>query len=106
VAVALAVPSALATAKLYFNLRSDLEELLPRSAPSVLALDELRLRMPGLLYLGVLVDVGAADNLPAASVCSMTWRPACATTRRTWCGRFAWGRSASGVSSSSTSPCT
>ena len=65
IAIALAVPSALATAKLYLNLRSDLEELLPRSAPSVLAVDELRSRMPGLLYLGVLVDVGAADNLPA-----------------------------------------
>ena len=64
-AIALAVPSALATAKLYFNLRSDLEELLPRSAPSVLALDELRSRMPGLQYLGVLVDVGSADKLPA-----------------------------------------
>ena len=63
--MALAVPSALATARLYFNLRSDLEELLPRSAPSVLAVDELRSRLPGLLYLGVLVDVGAADNLPA-----------------------------------------
>jgi len=65
VAIALAVPSALATVKLYFNLRSDLEELLPRSAPSVLALDELRSRMPGLQYLGVLVDVGSAANLPA-----------------------------------------
>jgi predicted RND superfamily exporter protein len=65
VAIALAVPSALATVKLYLNLRSDLEELLPRSAPSVLALDELRSRMPGLQYLGVLVDVGSADNLPA-----------------------------------------
>ena len=64
-AIALAVPSALATVKLYFNLRSDLEELLPRSAPSVLALDELRSRMPGLQYLGVLVDVGSAANLPA-----------------------------------------
>ena len=64
-AIALAVPSAIATAKLYFNLRSDLEELLPRSAPSVLALDELRSRMPGLQYLGVLVDVGSADKLPA-----------------------------------------
>ncbi|MGA7741398.1 MAG: MMPL family transporter [Polyangia bacterium] len=65
VAIALAVPSAMATVKLYFNLRSDLEELLPRSAPSVLALDELRARMPGLQYLGVLVDVGSADNLLA-----------------------------------------
>jgi Predicted exporters of the RND superfamily len=55
----------MATVRLYLNLRSDLEELLPRSAPSVLALDELRSRMPGLQYLGVLVDVGSADNLPA-----------------------------------------
>jgi len=65
VALVLALPSALATAKLYLNLRSELEELLPRSAPSVVALGELRARMPGLQFLGVLVDVGAADNLPA-----------------------------------------
>jgi len=55
----------MATVKLYLNLRSDVEELLPRSAPSVLALDELRSRMPGLQYLGVLVDVGSPDNLAA-----------------------------------------
>jgi predicted RND superfamily exporter protein len=65
VALALAAPSAVATAKLYLHLRSDIEELLPRNAPSVLALDELRSRMPGLQYLGVLVDVGSPDKLAA-----------------------------------------
>jgi predicted RND superfamily exporter protein len=64
-ALLLAVPAGVATTRLYLNLRSDIEELLPRSAPSVLALDELRSRMPGLQYLGVLVDVGAPDNLGA-----------------------------------------
>jgi len=41
------------------------EELLPRDAPSVVAIDELRRRMAGLQYLGVLVDVGRPENLAA-----------------------------------------
>lgn len=65
VAVVLAIPSTWRTAQLYLNLKSDLEELLPRQAPSVQALDELRERMPGLQYLGVLVDTGDAARLPA-----------------------------------------
>src|SRR6185369_11398401 len=51
--------------RLYANLKSDVEELLPRDAPSVAAIDELRARMPGVRYLGVLVDVGKPANLPA-----------------------------------------
>ena len=54
------------TASLYAHLKSDIEELLPREAPSVVALNELRGRMPGLRYLGVIVDTGSAQNLPAA----------------------------------------
>jgi predicted RND superfamily exporter protein len=64
-ALLLALPAALRTTHLYGNLRSEIEELLPRDAPSVVAIDELRRRMAGLQYLGVVVDVGSADRLPA-----------------------------------------
>jgi uncharacterized protein len=65
-ALALAIPAVWRTADLYVHLRSELEQLLPRSAPSVIALDELRGRMAGLQYLGVVVDTGNERNLPAA----------------------------------------
>ena len=52
VALLLAIPATWRTANLYLHLKSDLEELLPRDAPSVVAIDELRARMPGLQYLG------------------------------------------------------
>lgn len=64
-ALLLAIPAGWRTAGLYLHLKSDLEELLPRSSPSVKAADELRARMPGLQYLGVVVDVGDASRLPA-----------------------------------------
>jgi predicted RND superfamily exporter protein len=60
------VPALYRTAMLYVHLKSDIEELLPRKAESVAAIDELRARMPGLRYLGVIVDTGTADNVPAA----------------------------------------
>ena len=66
VALALAIPAVWRTAELYVHLRSELEQLLPRAAPSVVAIDELRQRMPGLQYLGVVVDCGREQNLPAA----------------------------------------
>ncbi|HEY2900553.1 MAG TPA: MMPL family transporter, partial [Polyangia bacterium] len=65
VALLLAIPAAWRTVGLYRNLRSDIEELLPRDAPSVVALNELRSRMAGLQYLGVIVDFGTPDKLPA-----------------------------------------
>jgi uncharacterized protein len=65
-ALLIAVPALWRTAELYAHLRSEIEELLPRSAPSVLAIDELRARLPGLQHLGVIVDTGSATNLPAA----------------------------------------
>ncbi len=65
VALLLAVPATLRTAHLYLHLRSEFEELLPRNAPSVRAVDELRARMPGLQHLGVVVDTGSADKLAA-----------------------------------------
>jgi predicted RND superfamily exporter protein len=65
-ALLLAIPATWRTANLYLYLKSDLEELLPRNAPSVQALDELRARMPGLQYLGVVVDTGDATRLPDA----------------------------------------
>jgi len=64
-ALALAVPATWRTAGLYAHLRSELEQLLPRSAPSVIAIDELRTRMAGLQHLGVVVDTGSAANLHA-----------------------------------------
>jgi predicted RND superfamily exporter protein len=65
IAILLAIPATWRTATLYRHLRSEIEELLPRSAPSVVAIDELRQRMAGLQYLGVLVDVGSPDRLAA-----------------------------------------
>ena len=64
-ALVLAVPATWRTAELYAHLRSEMEQLLPRSAPSVAAIDELRARLPGLQHLGVIVDTGSAENLPA-----------------------------------------
>jgi len=64
-ALVVAVPAVSRTAGLYLHLKSDLEALLPRKAPSVLALQEFRERMPVTRYLGIIVDVGAAENLPA-----------------------------------------
>jgi predicted exporter len=66
VALLLAIPATWRTVQLYAHLRSELEQLLPRSAPSVLAIDELRARLPGLQHLGVVVDCGSAADLPAA----------------------------------------
>lgn len=66
IAIVLALPAAWRTAGLYAKLRSDLEELLPRESKSVVAIDELRQRVSGLQYLGVVVDVGDAANMPAA----------------------------------------
>ena len=61
-AVLLAIPAAWRTAQLYRNLRSEVEELLPRDAPSVVAIGELRTRMAGLQYLGLVVDAGGGDT--------------------------------------------
>jgi predicted RND superfamily exporter protein len=66
VVVALAIPSTLAMARLYRNLTSEIEELLPRKAPSVSAVDELRERLPGLSTLGVVVATSDPSELPAA----------------------------------------
>jgi predicted RND superfamily exporter protein len=65
IALLLAIPATWRTATLYRHLRSEIEELLPRSAPSVVAIDELRHRMAGLQYLGVLIDVGSPNRLAA-----------------------------------------
>jgi predicted RND superfamily exporter protein len=64
-AILVAIPATWRTVKLYASLKSDLEELLPRKAPSVVAIDEMRRRNAGLQYLGVVVDTGDAQNLPA-----------------------------------------
>ena len=86
-AVLLAIPAAWRTAPLYRNLRSEVEELLPRDAPSVVAIDELRARMAGLQYLGV-VDrrrrpPGSRRSSRRRSGWSTTSRRACAPTRPT-----------------------
>jgi predicted RND superfamily exporter protein len=64
-ALVVSVPAVSRTAGLYFHLKSDLEALLPSKAPSVIALDEFRARMPVTRYLGIIVDTGTAENLPA-----------------------------------------
>lgn len=66
VALCLAVPAVWRTASLYASLRSELEHLLPKSAPSVAAIEEMRARLPGLQHLGVVVNAEKAENLPAA----------------------------------------
>jgi predicted RND superfamily exporter protein len=66
IAIVLAVPATLRTGWLYAHLRSELEELLPRESPSVVALDELGRRAGGHHYLGVVVDAGSRDRVPAA----------------------------------------
>jgi predicted RND superfamily exporter protein len=63
----LTVPALVRTGQLYAHLRSDLEQLLPPSAPSVLAIRELRARMPGLQSLGVLVDFGPPPSGTSAA---------------------------------------
>jgi predicted RND superfamily exporter protein len=65
VALILAVPATFRAASLYLHLKTEIEALLPRQAPAVRAVEELRRRMPGLQYLGVVVDTGTAENLPA-----------------------------------------
>jgi predicted RND superfamily exporter protein len=66
VALALMAPSTVALVRLYVNLTSEVEELLPRNAPSVGALDELRGRLPGLSALGVVVAASDPSQLAAA----------------------------------------
>jgi uncharacterized protein len=67
VALVLAIPATARTVWLYAHLRSDLEELLPRQAPSVQAVHELHERLSGLQHLGVVVDAGDAKNVAAAN---------------------------------------
>ena len=59
-------PRPCARRSLYLHLRSEVEQLLPREAPSVRALDEMRARSPGLQFLGVVAEVPDAGELPAA----------------------------------------
>jgi uncharacterized protein len=66
VGVLLALVAGVRTVLTYSNLKSDLEELLPATAPSVLALDRARQRLPGLRHLGVVVDAGKAENVRPA----------------------------------------
>jgi predicted RND superfamily exporter protein len=66
VALVLAIPAAVRTGWLYAHLRSELEELLPKQSPSVVALDELKRRMGGHQYLGIVVDAGTTRDVPAA----------------------------------------
>ncbi len=53
------------TALTYASLKSELEELLPRSAPSVSALQQLRARLPGMRFLGVVVELDDLASAPA-----------------------------------------
>jgi predicted RND superfamily exporter protein len=64
--VLLALVAGVRTVLTYSNLKSDLEELLPATAPSVLALERARERLPGLRHLGVVVDAGKPENIQGA----------------------------------------
>ena len=66
VALLVAIPATLRTISLYVHLRSEIEQLLPRQAPSVRALDEMRARNPGLEFLGVVAQVPDLADLPSA----------------------------------------
>jgi uncharacterized protein len=57
VAALLLIVTGYRTVLTYGSLKSELEELLPKSAPSVTALAELRQRLPGLRFLGVVVEL-------------------------------------------------
>jgi uncharacterized protein len=57
VAALLLIITGYRTVLTYGSLKSELEELLPKSAPSVTALAELRQRLPGLRFLGVVVEL-------------------------------------------------
>jgi predicted RND superfamily exporter protein len=50
----------------YGSLRSELEELLPKSAPSVAAIAELKQRLPGIRFLGVVIEVDEPAQAGAA----------------------------------------
>jgi predicted RND superfamily exporter protein len=65
-AVLLAIPATWRTTHLYMHLKGDFEELLPKEAPSVIALDTLRHRTPGLQFLSVVVDAGDSAKVPQA----------------------------------------
>jgi hypothetical protein len=65
-ALVLAIPATWRTVSLYRNLRTEVEELLPRDAPSVVAIGELRRRMSGLQHLGVIVNVPDPARMPDA----------------------------------------
>src|SRR5580698_3512106 len=66
VALLLGAPAAYRTAYLYLHLHGEVEELLPREAPSVRALDALHARSPGLEFLGIVTEVPDAALLPNA----------------------------------------
>ena len=55
------------TASAYGALRSELEELLPETAPSVTAFAQARARLPGLRTLGVVIDTTDSKNVEAAN---------------------------------------
>ncbi len=65
VALLLGIPATIRTANMYIHLRSEVEQLLPRDALSVRALDEMRARSPGLEFLGIVAQVSDPANLPA-----------------------------------------
>jgi hypothetical protein len=82
VAAVLFVPAFIRAVLLYAHLKSDIEELLPRNAESVAAIDELRSRMPGLRYLGVIVDTGTPETFPPQNDSSAISLAAFARIRR------------------------
>jgi len=65
----------------YSSLKSEFEELLPKSAPSVAAIARLRERLPGMRFLGVVIEVDDRASAPSASIFWCAWRSASASIR-------------------------
>jgi predicted RND superfamily exporter protein len=61
-ALLIGIPATLRTIHLYANLQTEVEELLPPDAESLTAVKELRRRMPGLQFLGVIADLGSGAS--------------------------------------------
>ena len=80
-ALATAVPAGLAAVRLYANLRSDLEALLPADSPAVRGAQTLRKRMEGSQHLGIVIS-GTSSGPPLAFATELGDRiRAYATTR-------------------------
>jgi len=92
-AVLSALPAARRMARLYEQLRPELDELLPPDSPAVRGAHALRARAAGSQYLGVVIR-GAVAGPPAAFAAALGTRMSAfaATRPRNWCRRLTTNR--------------